>query len=261
MKRTPITPNLDEYPESLREFLTGCDIYYSSCSKEASVLFADKDGGYFIKSSAKGTLENEAMLTGYFHEKGLATEVLCYLKADKDWLVTRKLSGEDCTFKTYLDDPKRLCKTLAECMRALHSLDKTDCPVQDRMKTYIGTVLQNYNAGLFDPLHFTDQCSKMTREEAFKCFWDNRSTLGSNCLIHGDFCLPNIMLDRWNFSGFIDLGNAGAADAHIDLFWCVWTLWFNLKTRKYTDYFLDAYGREAVDEEKLLLIECAEAFG
>lgn len=261
MKRTLITPNLDEYPESLIEFLTGCNIYDSSCSKEARVLFADKDGGYYIKTAPLGTLENEATLTDYFHRKGLAEDVLALVHEGRDWMVTRAVKGEDCTYKTYLEDPKRLCQTLAECMRALHSLDKTDCPVQDRMKTYIDTVEQNYNAGLFDPLRFTKQGSKMTREEAFKYFWDNRSTLRSNCLIHGDFCLPNIMLDRWNFSGFIDLGNAGAADAHIDLFWCIWTLWFNLKTRKYTDYFLDAYGRYAVDEEKLLLIECAEAFG
>ena len=80
-------------------------------------------------------------------------------------------------------------------------------------------------------------------------------------LLHGDYCLPNVMLDDWAFAGFIDLGNGGVGDRHIDLFWGSWTLWFNLKTKEYTDYFLDAYGREAVDPEKLFLIECAEAFG
>ena len=36
-------------------------------------------------------------------------------------------------------------------------------------------------------------------------------------------------------------------DRHIDVFWCLWSLWFNLKTDKYTDYFLDLYGREKVN--------------
>lgn len=260
MKRVPITPDLKEYPPLLRDYLVDCDVYDSSCSKEARVLFADKDGGYFIKSAPHGSLEMEALLTDYFATKGLATNVLALAHTDRDFMVTKAVKGEDCTHKTYLDDPKRLCRVLAKCMRMLHSADKTDCPV-DRMKTYADTVLENYNKGAFDPLCFTERGSRITRDEAFKYFWDNRMALNSNNLIHGDFCLPNIMLDNWNFSAFIDLGNGGAGDIHVDLFWCIWTLWFNLKTKEYTDYFLDAYGREAVDPEKLFLIECAEAFG
>ena len=102
MKRTLITPNLDEYPESLIEFLTGCNIYDSSCSKEARVLFADKDGGYYIKTAPLGTLENEATLTDYFHRKGLAEDVLALVHESRDWMVTRAVKGEDCTYKTYL---------------------------------------------------------------------------------------------------------------------------------------------------------------
>ena len=261
MKRTLVTPNIYEYPTLLWDYLVDCDVYDSSCSPEARVLFADKEGGYYIKSAPIGTLEVEASLTDFFNKKGLATKVLALAHNDKDYMVTRAVKGEDCTFAPYLDDPKRLCRVLAECMRMLHSADKTDCPVKDRMKTYADTVSKNYNKGVFDPLGFTEKGSSLTRDEAYKYFWDNRSELHSDHLIHGDFCLPNIMLNNWNFSAFIDLGNGGVGDKHVDIFWCIWTLWFNLKTKEYTDYFLDAYGREAVDFEKLFLIECAEAFG
>jgi kanamycin kinase len=79
--------------------------------------------------------------------------------------------------------------------------------------------------------------------------------------LHGDYCLPNIILDDWQFSGFIDLDNSGVGDRHVDLFWATWTLFFNLKTDKYRERFIDAYGREKVDEDMLRAIAAIEVFG
>ena len=68
-------------------------------------------------------------------------------------------------------------------------------------------------------------------------------------------------MNDWNFSAFIDLGNGGSADRHIDLYWAIWTLEFNLKTDKYASRFIDAYGRDKIEKEKLKLISAIEAFG
>ena len=84
--------------------------------------------------------------------------------------------------------------------------------------------------------------------------------LKTDTLLHGDYCLPNIILDNWNFSGFIDLGSGGVGDKHIDLFWGIWTLEFNLKTDKYTNRFLDAYGRFDIEPDMLKIIAAIEVF-
>ena len=55
------------------------------------------------------------------------------------------------------------------------------------------------------------------------------------------------------------LGCGGVGDRHIDIFWGLWTLNFNLGTDRYSDIFLDAYGRDTVDKETLLAVSCAEA--
>ena len=60
---------------------------------------------------------------------------------------------------------------------------------------------------------------------------------------------------------FIDLDGAGVGDRHVDLFWGAWTLGFNLGTDKYRERFFDAYGRDAIDAEKLTVIAAAEVFG
>ena len=87
------------------------------------------------------------------------------------------------------------------------------------------------------------------------------TSLEKNALLHGDYCLPNIILDGDKLSGFIDLGNGGVGDRHIDLFWGAWTLFFNLGTDKYRNRFFDAYGKELIEPEKLDLIAACEVFG
>ena len=52
MKRTKITIKDGRFPGDVMMLLRDSDIYDSSCSKEASVFFVDKDGGLFLKESS-----------------------------------------------------------------------------------------------------------------------------------------------------------------------------------------------------------------
>ena len=78
-------------------------------------------------------------------------------------------------------------------------------------------------------------------------------------LIHGDACLPNLIMENGRFRSFIDVGQAGVGDRHIDLYWAIWSLQYNLGTDAYTDLFLDLYGRGKVDEELLRVVAEVEA--
>ena len=69
------------------------------------------------------------------------------------------------------------------------------------------------------------------------------------------------MVKDGRFSCFIDLAMAGLGDKHIDLYWALWSLQYNLGTEKYTDYFLDLYGRENFEYDMLRVIAAFEAFG
>lgn len=257
MKRTPISFDPDLFPQQFHTFLSDCRLFDSSCSAAAKVWFIDKGDGFYLKSAPSGTLKTEAEMTSFFHSKGLATEVLSYLPGDTDWLLTARVPGEDCTHAQYLDDPKRLCETTATLLRSLHETDTTGCPVPNRTQSYLDTAARNYRAGQFD---LSDGIYQSV-DEAFKIVEEYAGALRIDTLLHGDYCLPNIMLDNWRFTGFIDLDHGGIGDRHIDLFWGIWTLGFNLKTDAYRDRFLDAYGRDKVDIEILNAISAFEVFG
>lgn len=261
MKKTLLDNLPADLPADLSQLLRGAAVYDSSCSPEARVWFIDRDGGYYLKKSAKGSLAKEAEMTAYFHKKGLAAEVLQYTSADADWLLTARVPGEDATHAMYLADPRRLCDTLAETLRRLHDTAYAGCPVLDRTRDYLALAEKNYRTGHYDTSHFPDSFGYRSAEEAYAVLQEGKNALQSDVLLHGDYCLPNVMLDGWRLSGFIDLGNGGVGDRHIDLFWGAWTLWFNLKTDAYRDRFFDAYGRDKIDENILRTVAAAEVFG
>ena len=76
--------------------------------------------------------------------------------------------------------------------------------------------------------------------DATSCPFGRR--LPGHVLVHGDFCLPNVLVDaEGGLSGLIDLGLAGLGDPLDDLAAGVWTLQYNYGAGHARE-FLDAYG-------------------
>lgn len=261
MKRTQIEGIPFTLPHEIDEVCRGAVIYDSSCSPEARVYFIDREGGFYLKVGEKNALRRDAMMTEYFHRRGLGAELLCYISGERDLMLSRRVAGEDCTHEVYKSDPKRLCDLLAERLRMLHELDASDCPVKDRISEYIALAEANYRADSYNKEHFPDSFGYGSGEEAFAVLQKEKSLLKNEVLIHGDYCFPNVMLENWRFSGFIDLDGAGIGDRHIDLFWGRWSLGFNLGTYEYSDRFFDAYGRDKINEDALRVVAAAEVFG
>lgn len=256
MNRTPVE-SIPGMPELLLAFTCNAALFDSSCSENARVWYADKEGGFYIKRAAPGTLRQEADMAGFFHSRGLGAEVLAYLSLEEDWMVTRAIPGEDCLHRQYQDDPKRLSALLGQLLRMLHETDPSGCPVPDRNAAYIASALGNHEAGIASP-GFVGFSSA---EDAWQVVQRNLDILDSRVLLHGDYCLPNVMLHGWRFSGFLDVGGGGVGDRHIDLFWGCWSILYNLKDSRWCSRFLDAYGRQDVDTDKLRILSAFEVFG
>lgn len=250
MKKYEIEINLTDFPPELRGYLMAGKSYDSSCSPEAKTLYCD--AGYYIKIAPMGALALEARMTKLFWHLGLGVEVMEYLSADRDYLVTRSADGDDLTH--FLNDPEMLCHIMADALRNLHSRSIGDAPVSAKLHEY-------KDCGGFNDYLRMECIGILTREAALEIIRRNGDRLKTDTLIHGDACLPNIICRDGKFSTFIDCGLGGAGDRHIDLFWAIWSLQFNLKTEAYTDYFLNLYGRNQVDFEALKTIAAFEILG
>lgn len=259
MERKLLAKNAVSFPGQFAP-LTLFDVYDSSCSQAARVYFIDTDGGYYLKTAPKGTLAREAAMTRYFNGKGLGASVLAYESLENDWLLTRAVPGEDCLYPAYRENPKRLCDMTAELLRKLHDTDPAGCPVPDRTAEYLAHARRVYETKTYRTDEFPDNWGYASAEEAWRVVEEDGKYLKNDMLLHGDYCLPNIILDNWQFSGFIDVDSGGVGDRHIDLFWGMWSLWFNLKTGAYRERFLDVYGRQDVQQELFRVIAAIEVF-
>lgn len=254
MKKRKLDALPQDFPEAVQSFAQGAQVYDSSCGDVARVYYCDT--GYYIKTAPRGSLAGEAELSRVLFDKGLCPECVCYISRDRDYFVTRSAKGEDLTH--YVDQPEKVCAILANALRKLHAQPVADVPVSEHYRQFMASANGDVQGGNYDEHVLLRRFPIASREEAWRIMQEGKELLRCDTLIHGDACLPNVMAD----SGmFIDMGLAGVGDKHIDLFWAIWSLQYNLKTDKYTDYFLDLYGRENVDEKVLQVVAAYEVFG
>jgi kanamycin kinase len=69
-------------------------------------------------------------------------------------------------------------------------------------------------------------------------------------LVHGDYCLPNVLFEDGRLSALVDVGRSGLGDPKVDLAAAVWTLQYNYGAG-YARDFLDAYGAEPMTDAEI----------
>lgn len=257
MKKIKTKINIDSFPKEIRCLLTNATVYDSSCSSDAVVYYIDTS--YYLKIDDVHSLADEAALSKLFYTIGFGVEVIDYISTDRDYLVIRSAVGDDLTH--CLHNPEKLCEILAESLRRLHAQSIDGIPLSSRYKRYIESVNGDYNGGYYDESVLMGRYMVQSKQDAWAIMQENQHLLVPDTIIHGDACLPNIIQNNGRFSFFIDFNMAGVGDKHIDLYWAIWSLQYNLKSEAYTDLFLDMYGRDNFSEDMLRVIAAYELFG
>ena len=173
MEKKMIKVESNGFPPKLQFALAGARIYDSSCHSNADVLYSDL--GYYIKMDEPGELRREAALTDAFYRKGLGPEMAGYLSADKDYMVTREVTGQDMTH--YLDDPERLCEIMAGALRDLHGQPITDIPMSFRQQRYLESADGDFCGGYYDEGVLTKRFPIGSKQEAWEIMQANKHRL------------------------------------------------------------------------------------
>ncbi len=255
MIKREINADISIFPPSVRRYLEDSRIYDSSSSK-ISVYYSD--AGYYVKVAEKGRLCHEAHLAKRFYSLGIGVEVLEFLSTDKDYLVTREAVGTDLTHCT--DDPEMICRILAESLRMLHSQGCEELKISPAFSEYL-EIASKESDKTFKATPVTEFFGITGIDSAREIVSANVHRLSADTFIHGDACLPNVIQHGGKFSAFIDFTMSGKGDKHIDLYWAIWSLWYNLKTADHSDLFLDMYGRGNYDFELVRTVAALEVLG
>jgi aminoglycoside 3'-phosphotransferase II len=145
------------------------------------------------------------------------------------YLLIAEMPGKVACDEYFAGDLPRLARSLGRGLRLLHNLDTTDCPFNERLDVMIERARQNVEAGLVDEDDFDETRQGKTADEVFAELLALPRPSENPVFTHGDFCLPNVMLDpeTWEVCGFIDLGRAGVSDPFRDLALCARSFDFN----------------------------------
>ena len=232
-------------PDSVRSVLgnRALTMENAGCSG-AFVAYAGDD--LVLKRDAAGSLNGACKMQGFLSSFGLSPESVYYESGEFDYLISRRVPGESAISNGHLSDPKRLAHALGGIARKLHEIPLKGCPVRGLADGWKQNVEALINGNSFDP-DYVGFLGIRSREEAASLFRKYASLFRNECVIHGDLCLPNYMLSDFSFRALIDVGAAGVGDRHYDLFWTLWSMWFNLKTDAWSDAFLSAYGKQDVN--------------
>jgi aminoglycoside phosphotransferase len=169
------------------------------------------------------------------------------------WLLLSEAPGRMACDPAFGDGPQRVVELLAEGLRRLHGLDIADCPFDARLAQRLAQAAWEIRAGLADEEAVRAELG-VSAEELLARLTATRPAEPAADLVftHGDYCLPNILLDAdgSHVSAYLDCGRAGVADRYQDLAIGARSVRHNLGD-EWGERFLAAYGLRPLDRARL----------
>ena len=177
------------------------------------------------------------------HVLGYATE------NGREFLLLSEVPGID-TSSTALDmESLDVVRLLARGLRMVHEVPIRDCPFDMTLEQVIPLTERNVELGLVEVADFDSERAGGSPGALFQVLVATRPATEDLVFTHGDYCLPNIMVDGDRLAGFIDWGYAGVGDPYRDFVAAEYSVRRNLG-EAWIPLFFKEYGVEP-DPEKM----------
>jgi aminoglycoside 3'-phosphotransferase II len=168
-----------------------------------------------------------------------------------EWLLTTALAGTDATNPEHHVDVECLVRTLGAGLRRFHDeVPVDDCPFDGCTATALDRARARVEAGLVDESDFGVIHRGMSAVELFEMVASRVPGDDDLVVLHGDYCVPNVVLADRAITGYLDVGRAGVGDRHRDLGIACRSIAHNFGGHA-VGVFVDAYGIDRPDLARL----------
>ncbi len=152
-------------------------------------------------------------------------------------------------------------KILAEGLQIFHALPLAGCPNEFDIDKLIQHAKKRLEQGLINDENFDVRWKHKTPDELFEDVKRLMPKKIDKVVTHGDYCLPNVLINTNELSGFIDLGSAGINDRYYDLAAVSWSISYNFG-QKWVPYLFEKYGinNDEIDRERMLFYQMLNEF-
>ncbi len=157
-------------------------------------------------------------------------------------LVTEALPGRDGTHPDWRGDLPGLVRALGRGLRDFHeAVGEEWCPFRFDTERALEHVRRRVEVDDVDPAGFHEEHAHLSPAAALAEL-EATAPLGEDLVVcHGDYCPPNMLLEGGRVTGYVDLGELGAADRWWDIAVGAWSVGWNFGD-SLEPLFYESYG-------------------
>lgn len=235
---------------------SGQDVY--RLLRDDHVLYLKTATGTHLRADLQAEAERMVWLGDYLPVPQLIEFID---NGERAFLLMTEVKGVMSCDPIFADRIPQVVKALAEGVNLFHAVPIAGCPFIRRRVAQIESARLQMVNGLIDMDDLEDEWSHFTPEGLYQHFLASTpSTPERPVMTHGDYCLPNILIDpdTLQVSGFIDVGRAGVSDGYTDVALAVRSLIRNWGA-EYVPLLFEYYG-EPLDAERLYFYKLLDEF-
>ncbi|HEV8158068.1 MAG TPA: APH(3') family aminoglycoside O-phosphotransferase [Pyrinomonadaceae bacterium] len=205
------------------------DIGFSSA--QVFRLEAENENSLYLKidsRASKFSLRQEKINLEWLENRLLVSEVLLFAEDEtNEYLLLSEIPGVNASDDSLKNDIPRTIEQLASGLKMIHKLSIENCPFDQRLNYKIEIAKERMINGLVEEEDFDEERQGRTAEGLFEELLATVPTDEDLVFTHGDYCVPNVILENGNLSGFVDWESAGVADRYQDIALLTRSVWYN----------------------------------
>lgn len=228
-------PSLPDELAGLTEGYTFSRFPYYETAAKIYRLSSDDSVLYLkiIERQQTPSLERESSILKWIDGRVPTPRLRYYGGQDgSEYQLTTEVTGTP-TYQVEPTEREHAVKALGKALRMIHSMDPSGCPIDNSISNRLKQLQEN---GVN-----TSNLKDQPDESLF--------------FTHGDYCLPNIIIEERELSGVIDWDYAGLAEPYADFASCIWSMGYNYgleeTAERWEPYFFMVYGLDDIDVGKL----------
>lgn len=241
-------------PQEIREHTAGAAFDRQTIGLSGDEVYRVDlpDKTLFLKISGSEQLMREAQCQLWLGGRvAVPRTVAMASEGGRHYLLSSAVPGQMACSPKWLARPEKMAQIMGHALKKLHALDISDCPLKRRLGVVLDMGKARVEGHLANKSDWEADTPFDTPEELHKWLTEHRPETEDVVFTHGDYCLPNLLIDEQGRAGMIDLGRAGLADRYQDIAIGLRSLRHNAGCSDYDKDFLQAYGLEEPDEAKM----------
>ena len=168
--------------------------------------------------TSKPSLSLEKRKLDWLKNRLLVPEVVLFAEDKRnEYLLLSEISGVDASDDSLKTDISQTIGELTNGLKMIHKLTIDYCPFDARLEYKIEMARERMLNGLVEEADFDEERQGRATEDLFQELIATAPTAEDLVFTHGDYCLPNVILENGKLSGFVDWSSAGIADKYQDI--------------------------------------------